>query len=293
MTGWLFILPLLIVFLLFIGIPIFKTVFYYGFTDYSLMKAPEWVGLNNYTKILTEDPNMPLVWGATFRIAIYLIPLHVFLSLFVAYLAHSCRYKSIQYITRTAVYFPVLATTSSVAIAWNYMFNEDHGVINWLLQQLHILKDGENIRWLMDTRMAMWAIVIFSAWKFMGQHFLYYFVGLQNIPETYYEAAKIDGASNFQMFRKITLPLLTPTIFFILMVCLTGTMQAFDEPFFVTSGGPGYYTTNAALYIYRKAFQSYNMGYASAIAALLFVLVFLLTLLQLWSQNHWVNYDYE
>ena len=103
----------------------------------------------------------------------------------------------------------------------------------------------------------------------------------------------IDGANSLQMFWKVTLPLITPTIFFILMVSLTGTMQAFDEPFFVTNGGPGYYTTNAALYIYRKAFQAYDMGYASAVAAILFIIVFLLTLLQLWSQKKWVVYDYE
>lgn len=165
--------------------------------------------------------------------------------------------------------------------------------IYWLLQQVGILGPDQNVRWLISTETAMWAIVIFSAWKFIGQHFLYYFVGLQNIPDTYYEAAKIDGANSLQMFWKVTLPLITPTIFFILMVSLTGTMQAFDEPFFVTNGGPGYYTTNAALYIYRKAFQAYDMGYASAVAAILFIIVFLLTLLQLWSQKKWVVYDYE
>ena len=166
-------------------------------------------------------------------------------------------------------------------------------MINWLLQQVGILGPDQNVRWLISTETAMWAIVIFSAWKFIGQHFLYYFVVLQNIPDTYYEAAKIDGANSLQMFWKVTLPLITPTIFFILMVSLTGTMQAFDEPFFVTNGGPGYYTTNAALYIYRKAFQAYDMGYASAVAAILFIIVFLLTLLQLWSQKKWVVYDYE
>ena len=195
------------------------------------------------------------MWGATFRIPLYLIPLHVGLSLLIAFLVHSCRLKAVQYATRTLIYFPVLATTASVAIAWNYMFNENRGVINWLLQQVGILGPDQNVRWLISTETAMWAIVIFSAWKFIGQHFLYYFVGLQNIPDTYYEAAKIDGANSLQMFWKVTLPLITPTIFFILMVSLTGTMQAFDEPFFVTNGGPGYYTTNAALYIYRKAFQ--------------------------------------
>ena len=236
LSGWLFVLPLLVVFLVFIGIPVFRTVFYLGFTDYNLMKDPAWVGLSNYEKLFTSDPNAADMWGATFRIPLYLIPLHVGLSLLIAFLVHSCRLKAVQYATRTLIYFPVLATTASVAIAWNYMFNENRGVINWLLQQVGILGPDQNVRWLISTETAMWAIVIFSAWKFIGQHFLYYFVGLQNIPDTYYEAAKIDGANSLQMFWKVTLPLITPTIFFILMVSLTGTMQAFDEPFFVTNG---------------------------------------------------------
>ena len=190
LSGWLFVLPLLVVFLVFISIPVFRTVFYLGFTDYNLMKDPAWVGLSNYEKLFTSDPNAADMWGATFRIPLYLIPLHVGLSLLIAFLVHSCRLKAVQYATRTLIYFPVLATTASVAIAWNYMFNENRGVINWLLQQVGILGPDQNVRWLISTETAMWAIVIFSAWKFIGQHFLYYFVGLQNIPDTYYEAAK-------------------------------------------------------------------------------------------------------
>ena len=120
------------------------------------------------------------------------------LSLLIAFLVHSCRLKAVQYATRTLIYFPVLATTASVAIAWNYMFNENRGVINWLLQQVGILGPDQNVRWLISTETAMWAIVIFSAWKFIGQHFLYYFVGLQNIPDTYYEPLKSTAPTAFK-----------------------------------------------------------------------------------------------
>ena len=167
--------------------------------------------------------------GAPAKLLVAVVITVAVCALLIAFLVHSCRLKAVQYATRTLIYFPVLATTASVAIAWNYMFNENRGVINWLLQQVGILGPDQNVRWLISTETAMWAIVIFSAWKFIGQHFLYYFVGLQNIPDTYYEAAKIDGANSLQMFWKVTLPLITPTIFFILMVSLTGTMQAFDE----------------------------------------------------------------
>ena len=115
----------------------------------------------------------------------------------------------------------------------------------------------------------------------------------ENIPVTYYEAARIDGAGEWTLFRKIVLPLLTPSIFYVLLTTMIGTMQAFDEPYFLTHGGPGDNTRTVAMFIYEKAFQSYDMGYASSVAALLFIAVFILTALQLYLQKKWVNYDYE
>jgi multiple sugar transport system permease protein len=137
------------------------------------------------------------------------------------------------------------------------------------------------------------AIVIFSIWKFTGLHFIYYLIGFENIPGGYYEAARIDGAGEFKIFTRITLPLLTPSIFYVFLTTLIGTMQAFDEPFFVTGGGPGDNTRTVALFIYEKAFQSYDMGYASAVAALLFIVIFVMTAIQMRVQNKWVVYDYE
>ena len=122
---------------------------------------------------------------------------------------------------------------------------------------------------------------------------LEHLIGFENIPVTYYEAARIDGAGEWTLFRKIVLPLLTPSIFYVLLTTMIGTMQAFDEPYFLTHGGPGDNTRTVAMFIYEKAFQSYDMGYASSVAALLFIAVFILTALQLYLQKKWVNYDYE
>lgn len=281
------------VFVVFVGWPMAKTLFYLSFTDYGMMSDPVWTGFANYVKLLTKDPNAADMWRATIRIPLMLIPLHVGLSLMIAFIVYSCKSRLAQGFSRTVLYFPVLVTTGSVAVAWNYIFATDNGPLNWALTQLGILWDGAKIPWLVQPGCAMWAIVIFSAWKFIGQYFLYYFVGMQNIPDSYYEAARIDGANTFQIFSRITLPMLTPTIFFVLIIVLTGALQAFDEPFFITGGGPGYYTTNATLYIYRKAFKSYDMGYASAISSVLFLAVFLLTTAQLRLQRRWVVYDYE
>lgn len=293
LTGWMFLLPMLIVFIAFIGWPLIKTLFYLSFTKYGLMSNPEWVGLKNFYKLFFVDPNAKSMWMASIRIPLMLIPLHVLLSLLVAWLVFSCRNRIIRSLTRTMLYLPVMITTSAVAIAWNFIFATENGPLNWLLTECGLVDASSKIPWLVSERYAMWAIVIFSAWKFMGQYFLYYYVGMQNIPESYYEAARIDGANSFQMFRKITLPLITPTMFFVLIIVMTGAMQAFDEPYFITSGGPGYFTTNATLYIYRKAFKSYDMGYAAAISSVLFIVVFVLTLIQLKLQNKWVNYNYD
>ncbi len=293
LAGWLFLLPILIVFFVFVGWPLLKTVFYLSFTKYSMMTDPQWIGLKNFQKLFFLDPNAANMWAATVRIPLMLLPLHVILSLLIAYLVFSCKSRIVRSITRTTLYLPVLVTTSAVAIAWKFIFATENGPLNWLLVQCGLIDNAAKIPWLVDQNYAMLSIVIFSAWKFIGQYFLYYYVGMQNIPESYYEAARIDGANTFQMFRKITVPLITPTMFFVLIIVMTGAMQAFDEPFFITDGGPGYYTTNAALYIYRKAFKSYDMGYAAAISTILFIAVFVLTLIQLRLQKKWVNYDYE
>lgn len=289
-TGYFYLLPLGMIFMLFTAIPIFSTVFYYGFTEYNILDSVQWVGLKNYIRFFTDSKTPTIIWN-TIRFPLMLIPVHVAGALLLALLAHSCRSKIMKYSIRTAVYFPSLVTTASIVIAWGYMFNKDAGVINWLMKEFGLINKG--IGWLTSSEYAMWAIVIFSGWKFIGQYFLYYLVGLNNIPESFYEAARIDGANSFQMFRKITLPLLSPTIFMVLLITMVGAMQAFDEPYFLTGGGPGISTTTASLYIYRQAFDSYNMGYASAIATCLFVLVFVLTAIQMKLQSKWVVYDYE
>lgn len=290
-AGWLFVLPMLILFVFFFGWPIIKTVFYLGFTKYGMIGEPQWIGLENYRKLFLVDPNAKSVLLASIRIPLMLIPVHVVLSLPLAWLVYRCRNKLTRSIARTTLYVPTLVTTGAVAVAWNFIFSTDNGPLNYVLQHLGLTET--KIPWLVKSEYAMWAIVIFSTWKFIGLYFLYYYVGMQNIPQSYYEAAKIDGANAWQQFRRITLPLLSPTISFVLIIVMTGALQAFDEPYFITSGGPGYFTTNATLYIYRKAFKSYEMGYSAAISTILFIAVFVLTAVQQWLQKRWVVYDYE
>ncbi len=254
------------------------------------MSSPEWVGLDNFTRMLQDPAARQMAWNII-RLPLYLVPAHTVVGLLFAYMVYKIKNRFLKYLSRTAIYFPVVATTASVAVAWGFLYNRDFGAINWILKTIGIIEEG--IPWTNSTQYAIISIVIFSIWKFIGIHFLYYIIGLQNIPETYYEAAKIDGANEFQVFFKITLPLLSSSVFYVILTCMIGSMQCFDEPFFITGGGPGVNTKTVAIYIYETAFQSYEMGYASAIAAVLFVVVFMFTALQLWLQKKWVIYDYE
>lgn len=136
-------------------------------------------------------------------------------------------------------------------------------------------------------------IAIFSFWKFIGTTFLYYFIGMQNIPESYYEAARIDGANVVQEFKYVTLPLLSPTIFFVVITNIVSVFQIFDEPYLLTNGGPGSATKTIALKIYQTAFQDMNIGYGGTISFLLFLIILVITVVQYIGQNKWVVYDYE
>ena len=289
-SGYLFISPLLLIFIIFTGASIFTTIFYLAFTKYNIMSSPEWVGLDNFTRMLQDPAARQMAWNII-RLPLYLVPAHTVVGLLFAYMVYKIKNRFLKYLSRTAIDFPVVATTASVAVAWGFLYNRDFGAINWILKTIGIIEEG--IPWTNSTQYAIISIVIFSIWKFIGIHFLYYIIGLQNIPETYYEAAKIDGANEFQVFFKITLPLLSSSVFYVILTCMIGSMQCFDEPFFITGGGPGVNTKTVAIYIYETAFQSYEMGYASAIAAVLFVVVFMFTALQLWLQKKWVIYDYE
>lgn len=288
--GYLFVAPLFLFFLVFTAIPVIVTLFYLGFTKYNIMNNPKWIGIANFKRIF-QDPSIPQVAWNVIRLPMFLVPAHVVCSLLLAYGVYRIKNRYFKYVCRTAIYFPAITTTASVSIAWGYLFNKDLGVFNWVLEKLGIISEG--IPWLTSSNYAMTAIVIFSIWKFSGLHFLYYLIGFENIPVSYYEAARMDGAGEWTLFRKIVLPLLTPSIFYVLLTTMIGTMQAFDEPYFLTHGGPGDNTRTVAMFIYEKAFQSYDMGYASAVAALLFLAVFTLTALQLYWQKGWVNYDYE
>lgn len=288
LAGYLFVAPAVICFSIFVGIPIIVNVGVLSFADFSLLGGFEWVGLENYRKVFS-DPATFTILKNTMRLFLVLVPTHIVGGLIAATAINAVRNKFFHSIFRIALYFPMVVTTASVALVWGYLYDTDFGVLNWILGQFGISK----IRFLGDENWALISIAIFSAWKFIGNAFLYYYIGLRNIPENYMEAAKIDGATGWQAYLHVKLPLLSPTIFFVVTTTLINCFQVFDEPYFLTNGGPGVSSQTLAMQIYRKGFGQYHFGYASALGVILFVMVIAVTILMFSLQNKWVVYDAE
>lgn len=285
--GYLFIAPSFIFFTVFIAIPIILTLFL-GFSNYSLLAPVKFIGFSNY-KGLLADPDFGTVLLNTLKFILIIAPMHIILGLALALGVNSIKNKVFMGFFRTAFYFPLVVTTASVAIVWGYMFDFNFGVIDYYLRTFGIMP----IKWLTSTSWSLLAVAIFSAWKFIGNAFLYYLIGLQNIPDSYVEAASIDGANGLQIFFKVKLPLLTPILFFVITTTLINCFQMFDEPYFLTKGGPGVSSQTIAMHIYRKGFGEFQIGYASTLGVVLFIVVLLVTFMQFYLQKKWVSYDYE
>jgi multiple sugar transport system permease protein len=257
------------------------------FMNYNLLTPPKFIGLNNF-KRLAVDPLFGKVFGNTLKFFLILMPIHCVIALIIAYFVSEIHFKKLQSLFRNIFYFPTIVTTASVAYVWTYMFATDTGFVNYFIRRF----GGQNVPWMTDTTMLYVTIALFSFWKFIGTNFLYYLVGIQNIPTTYHEAAMIDGASKRQVFFKITLPLLSPTIFFVVVTEMIGVFQIFDEPYFIASPNNAAART-LALHIYLNAFDNMRIGYASVLALIMLGVILILTVLQFLGQRKWVNYDYE
>ncbi|MCL2015838.1 MAG: sugar ABC transporter permease [Defluviitaleaceae bacterium] len=254
--------------------------------DYNLLSPPTFVGLNNFRR-LAIDPLFTRTLGNTLRFFVFITPIHCILALILAYVVSQVRNSRLRSLYRGIIFFPTVVTTASVAIVWTFMFATDTGFVNFFIRSL----GGSNVPWMTHSTMIYVTIALFSAWKFIGTTFLFYFVGLQNIPSSYHEAAMIDGAGRLQTFFRITLPLLTPTVFFVFVTNMIGVFQIFEEPFFIAGGNT--HAMSFALHIYQNAFNNIRFGYASLLAIIMFLIIMVVTAVQFWGQRKWVNYDYE
>lgn len=282
-VGYAFISPWLIGFLAFTVFPFLSSI-YLSFTRYDIVEAPVWVGLTNYHTLLTGDPLFWKSLGVTCKFALLAVPLGIVAGVVLALLLNLPLGGMGVY--RTIFFIPSIVPLVATSIVFLWILNPDIGIVNRLL---HLAKiTGPN--WLGDPAWALWSLVFMSFWA-VGGSMVIYLAGLKDIPAHLYEAATIDGASAFQRLRHITLPMLTPVIFFNLVMGLIGVFQYFTQAFIMTQGGPADSTRFYALYLFDRAWRYLDMGYASAMGWVLFVVIMAITALLFATQKRWVHYE--
>ena len=273
--------PWLVGFVLFTAGPMLISL-WASFTDWDLLTEARWVGLENYRDLAT-DPTFIQSMKVTLAYTAAYVPLDLIGGLLLALLVRP-RLKGIG-VFRTIFYLPTVFSGVAFVVVWLWMLNPNGGLINLMLSWFGI----EGPRWLLDPKYALWSLVMMSFWGW-GRSMALYLGGMQSIPGELYEAAAMDGASSFRQFFKITVPLLSPMIFFNLILSVIATFQSFTSAFVATNGGPLDSTLFLVLYIYRQAFEFFHMGYAAALAWVLFAIILVLTLVLLRSQKFWVFY---
>lgn len=273
-NGLLFVSPWIIGFLAFTVYPVVMS-FYYSFCDYSVLEPPIWIGLENYTRLLNDD----IFWISlynTFYFAILAIPSGIAVALTLALLLNS-GVKGMG-IFRTVFFLPTLVPVVAMAILWQFIFNPSYGILNMALKGIFGI---EGPHFLGEEVWAKPALVFMGLWT-VGQGVVTYLAGLQEVPKSLYEAAELDGASYWHKVRHVTLPMISPVLYFNFIMGIIGALQVFAQVYIMTGGGPGRATVFYTLYLYQKAFEDYQMGYASAMAWILFILIMVLTL---WAQR--------
>lgn len=281
--GYLFILPWILGFLFFTIGPMLASL-YFSFTDYSLLEPSKWIGARNYRELFTTDPKFGISLSVTFRYSIASVPLGMVLSLVVALLLNQ-KVPGIRFY-RTAFYLPSLLGGVALTLIWMWVFSPAYGLLNAFLKLFGL----QGPLWFQSERWALPGLIIMSLWG-IGGRMIIFLAGLQNIPDHLYEAAEMDGAGSFRRFWHVTIPMLTPTIFFNLVIGIIGSLQTFAQAFIATRGGPNNATLFYALYLYTNAFEYFEMGYASALAWILFAIILTLTLLVIRSSPMWVFYE--
>ncbi len=279
--GWIFVLPTVIGLLVLNIIPIFNTIYQSFFKTGDFGKGNIFVGFANYQKLLS-DPLVIKAIGNTIKYAIIEVPISIFISLVLASLLSGKRKGRSLY--RTIFFLPMVAAPAAIAMVWRWLYNSDFGLINNLI--------GQTIHWISDPKIAIISIAIIGIWSIIGYNIVLFIAGLQEIPYDYYEAARIDGASAIHQFFQITIPLLSPTIFFVSVTRIIGALQVFDLIYMVMSQtNPALNDTQSLVYLfYKYSFRELNLGYGSTIVMILLLLILIVTAFQLWAQKKWVYY---
>ncbi len=282
--GYLFVSPLVTGYILFLFLPILAA-FTMSLTNWSLIGEFHFVGLQNYHKLFTNDTVfVKTIWN-TLYFTVLLVPFNVIITLALALLLQ----KAIPGIGlfRTVIFTPVVTSFVVWAIVWKYILQTKNGLINSLLEMVGV----HGPAWLYTTALAIPIVAMVTLIKGLGINMAIFLAALNDVPKMYYEAASIEGASKFQQFRNVTLPLITPSLFLVITITMIGSMKVFAQIHVMTGGGPGTSTYVFVYYIYEQAFKYFNFGYASAVSFILFFIILALTIVQWLGRRRWVHYE--
>lgn len=272
--GMIYILPSFVLILIFCIVPIFMSGFF-SFTDYNIMNAPEFVGLDNYKKMF-QDSYVRDAAKNTLLYVVMTVPVQTFLALvFAAFLAEKMRNKTGGFL-RSVMFIPVIASAVTAGTIWRIILNTDGGFLNNILNFFHI----SSVNWLGSTQTSLLSICIVAVWKNVGYFLVIYYAGIMGIQKELYEAAKVDGAASIQQFTKITLPVLKPITYLVVTLGIIWSFQVFDLAYLMTGGGPGHSSITLVMGIYNAAFKQYKMGYACAMAMFLLILIIIINVIE-------------
>ncbi len=283
-TGVAFIALPLLSLLVFMYYPIIRS-FFISLYEWNLLQKPTFNGVNNYKTLFADKVFLTSLWN-TCRWVITYVPMSVVTSFLLALLLDQ-KLKGAGFF-RTLYYLPVVAPIVVVALLWVWIYNTDYGILNFILEKLFHIKP---IGWLTDARFSLFAIAVMSVWKWAGYNMLIFLAALQGIDDSIYEAAELDGVTPWTKLFYIKIPLVMPSIYFVMLTAVIDAFQMFTEIFIMTKGGPGYSTYTVSYYLWSCAFEYSKMGYACAMAAVMFVIILVVTLIQNKVMDRRVQYD--
>ncbi len=282
-AGYLFVLPAGLLYLTFVAAPVLVTLVL-AFAYYDPMLGSQWVGLDNFTRFFTDERSLQILWN-TLRFAFFAVTFNVGIGLALALALNRAMPGWLLYFFRLAFFLPVIIAAAFVSIVWGYFYADDLGVINYYLRLIGL----PGIRWLTDPSNAMASIVIMDVWKNTGFFMIIFIAALQGVPRTIVEAAIMDGTPAWRQFLRITLPHISPVVFFCIVYASIGALQVFESIVILTQGGPGDATRSLSILIVEEGFGSFQIGYAAAISVVMTGLILIITAIQQVLSRRWVQ----
>jgi multiple sugar transport system permease protein len=282
-SGYLFILPTAVLYLTFVIAPVLITTVL-AFSYYDPMLGSSWVGFDNFLRFFTDRRSLQILWN-TLRFALFAVSFNVSIGLILALALNRAMPGWLLYFFRLAFFLPVIIAAAFVSIVWGYFYGDDLGVINYYLRLIGL----PSVHWLTDSAHAMTSIVIMDVWKNTGFFMIIFIAALQGVPKSILEAAAMDGTPAWRQFFRITLPYISPVVFFCIVYASIGALQVFESIVILTQGGPGDSTRSLSILIVEEGFGSYQIGYAASISVVMTVLILMITAVQQILSRRWVQ----